>query len=158
MRQFVAILLLIGWLSSTASNAFASGDGACSFLNRDLVKQVSGPVSEPLLDIILDQPPQEEPAGPGTACFYADIVLQIDAMSPEFVEQYGSSGQGGLTEVSGVGDRAYYRDNRGNYAEVIGVVGKRTYTVQLGVPQESNPEEMKHHAITLAKAIVAQLE
>jgi hypothetical protein len=134
--------------------AHSQGSGACSYLNLELAKQVSGPLNE----YVFELPPEEEPAGAGSACFYADIVLQIDAFSAEFIEQTGEAGEGGWKPLNDVGDRAYFRDNRGSYAEIISSVGTRTFTIQLGVPSGSTVEAMKPKAITLANAIVVKLK
>lgn len=80
VRKVVALLAFVGcFATSTAafqsSDDLASGSGACSFLDRDLVKQVSRSTHQ----YVFDLPPEEEPAGAGSACFYADIILQIDA-------------------------------------------------------------------------------
>jgi hypothetical protein len=48
--------------------------------------------------------------------------------------------------------------NRGNYAELIGAVGKRTFTIQLDMPFASTAETIKPNVITLANAIVEKLK
>jgi hypothetical protein len=59
--------------------------------------------------------------------------------------------------VSGVGDEAYFRDN-GRFAEFMGHVGTRTFTIQMGVPITSTAEKIKPNVITLANAIVPKLK
>lgn len=158
--QMFAFLLLIGSSALTAADQARGsggpatpGAGACSLLTRELVMKVSGSVNK----LVFDLPPEEEPVGKsGSACHYADITLQIDAFTPDRIDEVAKNDKEWVP-VSGVGDRAYFRNNKNNYAEVIGRVGARTFTIQLGVPFQSTAEKIRPNAITLANAIVAKL-
>ena len=159
---YALISVLVGCFATSTAAFQSSGDeapgtpgsGACSYLDLDLVKQVSGSVNPYVFDI----PPEEEPAGAGSACTYATIVLQIDAFSPSFIAQIDKSGESGWKPVSDIGDRAYFRDNRGYFAEIAGSVANRTFTIQMGVPHGSTVEAIKPNVITLGNAIVAKLK
>ena len=162
MQLVVASLLIIGLFKSPiaadqAPSGVAAGKpagGACSLLSRELVMKVSGAVNKHVFDL----PPQEEPMGKsGSACEYADIRLQIDFLIPQGIEGYRNSKADEWVPVSGVGDRAYFHNNSDRYAQLIGWVGSRTFTIQMGVPFQSTAEKMKPNVITLANAIVAKL-
>jgi hypothetical protein len=162
MRKLLALVIVLGCSSTAAPSALAFGSeadgkassGACSFLNDELMDQVSTPVPANMPDF----PPEEEPAGTGSACFYRDIVLQIDPFTPAFIEQTASAKDSEWMPVDGVGDAAYFRDNRGEYAELMGATGERSFTIQMDVPINGTAEAIKPNVITLAKAIAAQLQ
>ena len=63
--------------------------------------------------------------------------------------------QSGVEKLSGVGDEAYFRDNRGEYAEVYVKVGNRILTVQGNV--NNNMGAIKAGSVSLAKALVEKL-
>jgi hypothetical protein len=115
---------------------------------------------------VFDLPPDEETLGTsGSACEYGDIRLQIDAFGPEVIDRTakaqergaGSKRAANWVPVSGVGDRAYFNGDR-NYAELMGYVGRRTFTIQMGVPFQSTAENIKPNVIALANAIVPKLK
>ena len=162
MRNVIASSLVIALCAAAAAAEQArSGSAtgkpaikACSFLPKDLVMKVSGAANK----LVFDLPPEEEPVGQsGAACEYADIRLQIDAFTPAFVDDTAKKDKAWMP-VSGVGDRAWFRDNKGHYAELIGHAGGRTFTIQMGIPFESTAEKVKPSVITLANAIVSKLK
>jgi hypothetical protein len=69
----------------------------------------------------------------------------------------GSKRAANWVPVSGVGDRAYFNGDR-NYAELMGYMGRRTFTIQMGVPFQSTAENIKPNVIALANAIVPKLK
>ncbi len=147
---FDAVRLDAGAVAQTATQPL----GACSLLPKDLVMKVSGAVNK----LVLDMPPQEEPVGTsGSACDYADIRLQIDAFSPAFIDQTAKQKKDWVP-VPGVGDRAYFHNNRNLFAELIGYTGARTFTIQMGVPFQGTAEQMKPNTIALANAIIPKLK
>ena len=161
MRQMVALLVVITCVVSEGlafqarggATGEKAGSGACSFLSKELVMKVSGSVNKHVFDL----PPEEEKVGKGTACSYADIVLQVDVFTPDAIDGIAKKAATEWTPLSGIGDAAYFRNNKNNYAEIIGRVGTRTFTIQLGVPFQSTVEKTKPNAVTLAHAIVAKL-
>jgi len=109
--------------------------------------------------LIFDMKPEEEKVGNGTACEYADIGLQIDVLTPERIAAIPADPKT-MKEwiaVAGVGDRAYFRNNKNRFAELIGSVGVHTFTIQMGVPTQGTAEGIKPNVIELANAIVPRL-
>lgn len=162
MRNVIVSFVAIGLFSSSATawqarSGAAAGTPAikaCSLLSKELAMKVSGAANKAVFDL----PPQEEPAGKsGSACNYADITLQIDAFTPASIDGMAKQPGKGWEPVAGVGDRAYFHGDR-NFAQLIGYVGGRTFTVELGVPFQSTAEKMKPNVITLANAIIPKLK
>ena len=160
MRQMAALFVVIACVMAEAmafqargATGAKAGSGACSFLPKELVMKVSGSVNK----FVFDLPPQEEAVGKGSMCSHADITLQIDVFAPAGIDGIYKSANKEWSPVPGVGDAAYFRNNKNTYAEVMGRVGSRTYTIQLGVPFQSSVEKVKPNAITLANAIVEKL-
>jgi hypothetical protein len=73
--------------------------------------------------------------------------------SPGFVESARKTGQ--LETITGVGDEAYFRNNRDRYAEFYVRVGARALTLQAS--GEGKMAAVKEKTIELAKAYVAKL-
>ena len=170
MRNVIASSLVIGLFAWSAAAEQAPSGGAvgkpavkaCSLLTKDLAMKVSGAANKSVFDL----PPDEETLGTsGSACEYGDIRLQIDAFGPEVIDRTakaqergaGSKRAANWVPVSGVGDRAYFNGDR-NYAELMGYVGRRTFTIQMGVPFQSTAENIKPNVIALANAIVPKLK
>lgn len=160
MRPVVAFVVLLPLLTPQPAASQAGGGGAalkpggaCSMLTRDLVMKVSGSVNKHVFDL----PPQEEPVGRGTACSYADIRLQIDPIPAGNLEAMRQRMGQDWVPVPGIGDAAHFHNNRNHFAELIGRVGARTFTIQMGVPFQGTAEQMKPNVITLANAIVPKL-
>ena len=162
MRTVIASLMMISLFSAptragqarSGAAAGAPAIKACALLSKELAMKVSGAANKAVFDV----PPQEEPAGKsGSSCNYADITLQVDAFTPAAID--GMANQKGKTwePVAGVGDRAYFHGDR-NFAQLIGYVGGRTFTVELGVPFQSTAEKMKPNVIALANAIIPKLK
>jgi hypothetical protein len=170
MRTVVMSVLLIGLFSPAALAEQARSGGAagnprikaCSLLTKELAMKVSGAANK----LVFDLPPEEEAVGNGSACEYAGIRLQIDAVSMDAIERVvkeqkrggGSSRSANWVPVSGVGDRAYFNADDRNFAELIGYVGGRTFTIQMDIPFQSTAEKVKPNAIALANAIIPKLK
>lgn len=159
MRNVIASLLVIGLLSSSAAADQARSGGAgkpaikaCSLLSRDLVMKVSGAVNKAVFDL----PPEEEQVGNGSACDYADIRLQVDPF-PWSVLEASAKKDKTWVPLSGIGDGAYFQGGR-TFAGLMGHVGGRTFTIQMGVPFQSTAEKIKPNVITLANAIIPKLK
>jgi hypothetical protein len=82
-------------------------------------------------------------------------MLQTDPFgrAEELRKSPGKEWQG----VSGVGDTAYFRNNRNDYAELMVWTGAHHFTIQFGVPVGSTPEAIKPKTIELANAIIPKL-
>ena len=158
MRKVVVILLITSGFSLPAAAqqarsgaAPASSPKACSLLTKDLALKVTGTNKA-----LFDMPPREMTIGNGSECNWGDIQLRIDPFSSASLEGMGKNDKK-WSEVSGVGDKAYFREN-GRFAELMSHVGARTFTIQLGVPVTSTAEKIKPNVITLANAIVPRLK
>lgn len=159
MRHVVASLLVASSLavSATAQSRGAAGKpaiGACSLLPRDLVAKVST-VNKQILDIVK---PMEEPVGAsGSACHYGGITLQIDPFTPARLEELHQQNGKDWVVTPGVGDAAYFRDNRGEYAELYARAGTHVFTIQMDVPDGGTVAKIKPNVITLANEIAPKL-
>ena len=63
--------------------------------------------------------------------------------------------KGGLETISGVGDEAYFRNDKNRNAELYARVGKHLLTVQ--APAGGKIDAVKPGVVSLAKALVATL-
>src|SRR3712207_3731155 len=111
----LAFLLLTGGAHTTTAEQATPPIRACSLLPRDLVMKVSGAKNK----LVFDLPPEEEAVGKGgSACHYADITLQVDVFTPDGIDGIAKR-DNAWSPVPGVGDRAYFRNNKDNFAEVM---------------------------------------
>ena len=128
--------------------------GACSILTRDLVMAHS-PASTESLNLMMKIPPQEEKIGSnGSACQHGDVMLQINPFPVANFDAMFSR----FTPVSGVGEKAYFRDNRGNWAELAARAGGRMITLQMDVPSGKTAASIQANVVSLAKAVLAKLQ
>jgi hypothetical protein len=163
MHHVIASLVVIicgaGPAAALQSGAGAAGGtraSACALLTRELVAQFT-PLEKQALDLVLTIPPQEDPVGPsGSACEYGGIGLQIDPFAaPARTEQELAKM---AVPVSGLGDAAYFRDNRGRWAELYVRAGSRVFTIQMGVPMGRTSESIRPNVLGLAKALLPRLK
>jgi hypothetical protein len=134
----------------TAGN---TANGACSVLTRELVTAHS-PASKESLNLIMKIPPQEEKSGGGSSCQNGDVMLQIDPFPvANFDRLFGK-----WTPVPGVGDKAYFRDNKGEWAELAVVAGARMITIQMDVPTGKTAAGIQSNTVSLAKAVLGKLK
>jgi hypothetical protein len=128
--------------------------GACSILTRDLVMAHS-PASKESLDVVMKVPPQEEKIGSnGSACQHGDVMLQINPFPVANFDAMFSR----FTPVSDLGQKAYFRDNRGEWAELAVLTGGRVITLQMDVPRGKTAASIQANVVSLAKAVVAKLK
>jgi hypothetical protein len=106
--------------------------GACSIMSKAEVKPFS-------TNRLFDQFPAEEMReGRGSSCNYAGVYIQLDVIPFATIENMSRDKRERIEAVRGVGDAAYVRNNRDDYAELYARVGQRTFTVQLDIgPQET---------------------
>jgi hypothetical protein len=128
--------------------------GACSILTRDVVMAHS-PASKEALNLIMKIPPQEDKIGAaGSACQHGDVMLQINPFPVANFDAMFSR----FTPVPGVGDKAHFRDNRGEWAELAVLAGNRMITVQMDVPSGKTAASIQSNTVALAKAVLAKLK
>jgi len=161
MRHIVATLLLVGHVApplvalQPARPASPGGrPGACSFLTKEIVTQVT-PHQKKALGLILQIPPEEEPVGAsGSGCSYGGIYLQVDPFAVGRFEQLRDKT---WVAVPGVGDGAYFRDNKGMWAELYVRAGQRMFTIQMDVPTGATSTSLQPNTVALARAILPKL-
>lgn len=147
------LILTLAMILTGAVDAAAQG-GACSILTSDLVLAHS-PASKQSKDLMLKIPPQEDTIGKtGSACQHGDVMLQINPFPMENFEAMFSR----WTPVPGVGDKAFFRDNQGRWAELALVSGGKMITVQMDVPTGKKAADIQSNTIALAKAVLAKLK
>ena len=159
MRKILIVVVMVGLVSAlpaarqarSGATSGISATGACSMLPKDLALKVTG-TNKALFDL----PPRESTIGKGSECDYGDITLRIDPFSWASLKGMMKNGPA-WNPVPGVGGEAYFRDNR-QFAEFMGQVGARTFTIQMGVPVGSTAEKIKPNVITLATALAAKLK
>jgi len=160
MRQLVGTVLLIGicsgpMIASQARGGAAAGSriSACSLLTRELVMKVGTVEGKRVLDLV--RPTEDQLGANGSGCDYGGIGLQINpfARADELRQSPGKD----WTRVSGVGDKAFFRDNGGRWAELMVWTGPNHFTIQMGVPTRSSAEAIKPNTIALANELIPKL-
>jgi hypothetical protein len=160
MRHLMTAFVVVGSMVVVAAADRQTGAGkpapigACSLLSPAEVKKIARP-NDQLFDKM--SPDEEKLGTAGSACSYSGVTVQLDPFPPARLEQLRNTTGKDWAAVSDVGDAAYFRDNRGSYAEVYARAGQHVITVQLDVPQESSVESVRPAAIALAKALIAKL-
>jgi hypothetical protein len=160
MRFVMALLLVVANPASLMMAASQTEDGvfdqgriaACSLLTPEVAKKFTT-VTQRLVII----PPSEEAMGEkGSACDYLDIRLQVDpfARADSMRKSPGKDWQ----PLSGVGDTAFFHNNRDRYAELMVWTGTHHFTIQMGVPDGSTAEKVKPNTIGVANAIIPKLK
>lgn len=155
MSGFVAALLIIGigstpHLSFQARGGAPAGSGikACSILTRDLVEPFAQ--NKRTLGQI---PPEEETMASGSACEWGIVRLQLSAARPGASHTAPKDYQ----PLPGIGDAAFFRNNRNEYAELMVWSGAHYFTLQVSVPTGSTADAIKPKTVDLANAIIKKL-
>ena len=154
MRQIIIGLMTA--VSATApALAVQSGGGApapgvkaCSILTRDLVEPFTE--NKRMLDLI---PPKEEASATSSACEYGVVRFQHYPTRPGGTRTAPKDFQ----PLPGVGEVAFFRNNRDTYAELMVWSGAHHFTLQVGVPTGSTAEAIKPKTVALANAILQRL-
>lgn len=91
----------------------------------------------------------------GSSCDKGQIGLQVNpfARPEELRKSPGKDWQ----PVSGVGDTAFFRNNRDQYAELMVWTGPHHFTIQLSVPVGGKADSIKPNVIGLANGIIPKL-
>jgi len=132
---------------------------ACAVLTKEVLAQTT-PLEKQGFDLVMRVPPDEDVFGTrGSACHYGTVTLQIDPFLPATVERARATSKTPYTPVAGVGDSAYFHDNRGTYAELFVIFGgSRVLTIQMSVPMGKTAAALQPNVIALAKAVLPKLK
>jgi hypothetical protein len=126
---------------------------ACEVLTRDVVAKFD--TGNPKMRDLV--PRSEEAIGShGSSCDDGGIFVQIDPFLNS--DSYRKSPLKDWQVVSGVGDTAYFRNNRDRYAELMVWSGGHHFTIQLSVPDGRTAEAVKPNTIGIATALIAKLK
>ena len=155
MRQFVTSFVVVSCLSTPVVALQTRGAGAkpaikaCAILTRDLVEPFAA--NKRVLDLM---EPEEEVTGSMSACEYGIVRFQ-HAPFPAGGKRIAPTG---YEPLPGLGDEAFFRNNRNTYAELVVWSGAHYFTLQVGVPTGSTVEAIKPRTIALARAIMQKLK
>ena len=121
---------------------------ACAVLTRDLVEPFSA--NKRALDSF---PPEEEATPTSSSCEWGVVRLQLysarPGIKPTAPKEYAP--------LAGVGDTAFFRNNRNEYAELLVWSGSHHFTLQVGVPAGGSVDAIKPKTVALAQAIIKKL-
>jgi len=121
----------------------------CSLLTKAEVKK-----HLPWNNIVDSMQPEEEPVGAaGSSCNYPSVFIQVFPAAR--LVRGRPSTEPGWQPIDGIGDEAWFRANRTEYAELYVKTATHTLTVQANA--NGNVEAVKPGAISLAKALLAKL-
>jgi hypothetical protein len=159
MRQVIAFLLAIGCTSVAMSASQARGGAAsgrrisaCALLTPDVMAKFDTGKAE----VLKLFKPEEEPVGVnGTYCEYGGVGLQVNPFARP--DDMRKSPAKDWQPVTGVGDTAFFHNNRNLYAELMVFTGPNHFTIQLHVPTGGTAESVRPKAIGLANAIIPKL-
>ena len=120
----------------------------CSLLPKDEVKK-----HLPWNALVDSLEPEEQAVGAsGSSCTYPSVRIQVLGRSTKT----GPPTQNDTYErISGLGEEAYFHNNRNRYAELYVRAGKHTLTLQANA--DGKIEAVKPRVVDLAKALLAKL-
>lgn len=122
---------------------------ACSLLPKAEVKK-----HLPWNAIVDSMAPEEEPVGAaGSSCNYPSVFIQVFPVGRLVKGQ--PSTEPGWQPVAGIGEEAWFRPNRTNYAELYVKTASHTLTIQANA--DGNVEKVKPGTLSLARALLATL-
>jgi hypothetical protein len=122
---------------------------ACSLLPKAEVRK-----HLPWNDVVDRMAPEEEPVGAaGSSCNYPSVVIQVFPVGRLVRGQ--PTTEPGWQPLSGVGDEAWFRSSRANYAELY--VKTATHTVTVQANADGDVDAVKPGAASLAQALLARL-
>jgi hypothetical protein len=156
------VLLALGAIAAgTAAAAHAAtpelgkAAHACALLSKAEVKKLA-----PWPDFLDQMQLQEDPLANGSGCSYPSAYIQVMAIGAAgFKGMLAGLDKSTLERITGVGDEAYLRDNKGNFAELIARVGEFVFTTQhsLNALQGRTMQVVKPEVIALGQALAAKL-
>ena len=154
--RVITSLSLVACLAAASPAPAQSGKPAiraCEVLTRDVVAKFD--TGNPKMRDLI--PRNEEAIGShGSSCNDGSIFVQIDPFLNS--DSYRKSPAKDWQAVSGVGDTAYFHNNRDRYAELMVWSGKHHFTIQLSVPDGRTAEAVKPNTIGIATALIAKLK
>ena len=161
MRQVVASLLLVGSFFSHAA-AFQARAGAapggkppisaCSLLSKEIVEKFL----QNKAALAYMKPEEQALGAKGSTCEWGTIGLQVDPFArPDEIRK--SLAKEGWEAVTGLGDAAYFRNNRDRYAELIVWTGAHHFTIQMGINTGRTAASTKPDTIAVANSIIPRL-
>jgi hypothetical protein len=112
------------------------------------------PASKESLDVIMKVRLRRKIGSNGSACQHGDVMLQINPFPVANFDAMFSR----FTPVSDLGEKAYFRDNRGQWAELAVLTNGRVITLQMDVPLGKTAASIQTNVVSLAKAVVAKLK
>jgi len=161
MRHVIASVLVAGcFVSATAAfQARAGAPGgdarikACSLLPKELVEKYFENKK-----LFPSMKPSEQPMGPkGSTCDYGSIHLQVDPFADPGVLRREAA-KPGYEKVTGVGDEAYFHNNKDRFAELMVWTGAHHFTIQMDVNTGKTAATTKPDTIAVANAIIPKLK
>jgi hypothetical protein len=121
---------------------------ACSLLSKEEVKKLV-----PWNALVDSMEPEEAAIGAsGSSCNYPSVFIQV---LPRSKTPGPPSQNGGFEPISGIGEEAYFHNNRNRYAELY--VRVRNHTLTLQASADGNIEAAKTRIVNLAHALIAKL-
>lgn len=157
VHGLVRIVAVAGLLAAISAVIAPSTGGAQAARRIEVCKLL--PAAEvkkhlPWQDFLDKMPPEEEAVGAsGSSCNYATVHVQVLPYTPSFIEALRKSGP--IEAVSGLGDEAYFRNNKNMFAEVVVRVGSRLLTLQGDA--DDNVATVRPKVIALARLYVEKL-
>jgi len=148
----VSVSALAGQKPPAAAPGSKAGSiKACSLVTRAEVKKLL-----PWAPHVDQLPEEEQPIGStGSSCAYPTVVIQVLQGSSGMIE--AAKKQDELEAVPGLGEEAYFRNNKNRYAEVFVKTGNYVVTLQGDVPTGKTPESIKPSVVALARLLVEKL-
>lgn len=122
----------------------------CSLLPVAEVKKLAP--WEPMFD---QMKIEEEGFGGGSSCNYPTATVQVMQFRQGTIDAMGKDAQ--LVPAAGVGDAAWFRNNRNMFAELAVKVGPHLLTVQTSIDRGKTFETSKPQLLALGKAFAAKL-
>lgn len=152
---FLSAASIVTTVAAAAATAQADVVHACALLSKGEVKKIV-----PWQDFLDQIPLEEDPIPGGSGCGYPSVYVQVMAMDQARWKRFVNDMKNPPMEaIPGVGDEAYLRDNKGNFAEFVAKVGGQVLTIQrsLNPMTGMTMDNAKPGVIELGKAFVAKL-
>lgn len=157
MSTLLRVAIVAGLLAAASRPIVAQTKGGQVATRVEVCKLL--PAAEvkkhlPWQDFLDKMPPEEEAIGTsGSSCNYATLHVQVLPYTTSFIETLRKSGP--IESISGLGDEAYFRNNKNMFAEVVVKVGSRLLTLQGDA--DDNVDAVKPKVIALARLYVEKL-
>jgi hypothetical protein len=157
VNTLAAVLVVGAGAAGVATPAHDQAGGSqyqivkvCSLLPVAEVKKLAP--WEPMFD---QMKIEEEGFGGGSSCNYPTATVQVMQFRQGTIDALAKGAK--LEPVAGVGDAAWLRNNRDEYAELMARVGPHLLTVQLNIDRGKTFDSSKPTVLGLGKAFAARL-